>query len=610
MEITKVRANLATWLNGYVSTPQSSFYNEDVQKAVYLNANLLCSTIFVFKKPLDMEACYIPYSFKKIDWNCAMNADEEWIFMLNRQEYLLDLAEAYADSQDQKYLECWKRLVFDWIEHNPFAEWKIHTSWRTIDTGIRCASWMKSMMILHESLQNHELETIFSSLREQIIFLKEYYLERYTLSNWGALQIAGILQTVMVCEDLVPNEIIEWAWDELKRQCEIQFFADGVHWEQSPLYHFEVLVAVVEIYKEAQVLGITLPVDLKSVIKKTAVAAYYMIYPNGYLVPQHDSDYVHVEAVYKKIQSFCQGDLPELFIGDTSGSFVYKTEKDFVSLWNGWHGSGHGHASLGHLNVFLNGERVLCDSGRFTYQEGPLRTYLKSVHSHSTVIVDELPFTSIKESWTFHYLGKKAGNRVKETSEYIVIESNFYYSAYLVQRTVIILKKESIVIVIDDVDAQGQHTMKRLFQLNPDITVDKQKDCWKLTAKRNVTYAYFSDMEDTYSKVTLSSTQYNRLTNRATLVDEKEFVHHGIRYSIFSGKPLEVVLNKIEQCGAEQSPSEEHFLSFHLKADSSEYDIYFAANETYKGERLYKHIDEYFYHRLAISKNGQKEVIL
>ena len=75
MEITKVRANLATCLNGYVSPPQSSFDNEDVRQAVYLNANLLCSTIFVFKKPLDMEACYIPYSFKKIDWNCAIGND-------------------------------------------------------------------------------------------------------------------------------------------------------------------------------------------------------------------------------------------------------------------------------------------------------------------------------------------------------------------------------------------------------------------------------------------------------------------------------------------------------------------------------------------------------
>ena len=48
--------------------------------------------------------------------------------------------------------------------------------------------------------------------------------------------------------------------------------------------------------------------------------------------------------------------------------------------------------------------------------------------------------------------------------------------------------------------------------------------------------------------------------------------------------------------GGSKSPSEEYFLSFHLKADSSEYDIYFVANETYKGERLYKHNDEYFMH--------------
>ncbi len=610
MEMAKVRANLATCLSSYLSDPQTSLYNEDVQSAVNLNANLLCSNIFVFKKPLDMEACYIPYSFKKIDWNCAMNADEEWIFMLNRQEYLLEMAEAYANSQDQKYLKCWKRLVFDWIEHNPFSEEKIHTSWRTLDTGIRCASWMKGMIILHESLEDHELETILSSLRGQITFLTDHYLERYTLSNWGALQIAGILQTVMVCEDLAPKEVIEWAWDELKRQCEIQFFADGVHWEQSPLYHFQVLFAIVDIYKGVHALRITLPIDLQSIIKKIAFAAYYMIYPNGYLVPQHDSDYVNVEAVYKRLQPFSPGLFPELFIGNESGNFVYKTEKDFVSLWNGWHGSGHGHASLGHLNLFLNGERVLCDSGRFTYQEGPLRNYLKSVHCHSTVIVDELPSTSIKDSWTFQHLGKKAGYRVKETDKYIVMESSFYYSTYLVQRTVVILKKESIVIVIDDVDGQGTHTMKRLFQLNPDITASKKNDCWKLATKRNVTYAYFSDIEDTYSQTTLMSSQYNQLTNRTTLVDEKEFDQHGVRFSIFSGKPLKVMPNKVEQSGTGQSPSEKYFLSFHLKVDSSEYDIYFVANETSTGERLYKHNDEYFYHRLTISKNGQKEVIL
>ena len=63
------------------------------------------------------------------------------------------------------------------------------------------------------------------------------------------------------------------------------------------------------------------------------------------------------------------------------------------------------------------------------------------------------------------------------------------------------------------------------------------------------------------------------------------------------------MLNMIEQCGAEQSLSEEYFLSFHINSDSPEYGIYFVANETYKGERLYKHNDKYFYHRLTISEN-------
>ncbi|MFD3445937.1 heparinase II/III family protein [Microbacteriaceae bacterium 4G12] len=610
MNVDKLINNLSRCSRSYFSDKhQIPLIDDEVRKNTYLNANLLCSNIFVFKRTLDMEPCYIPYFMKEIDWNQSMNADDEWIFMLNRHEYLLDLALAYVDSKDKKYSECWKRLVCDWIKNNTFEPNKRHTSWRTIDTGIRCGSWIKSIILIYEHLSMSEIETIFSSLQEQLIYLKNQYIEKYTLSNWGILQISGILQVAMICEDLVQKEIVDWAWDELKRQCELQFHVDGIHWEQSPLYHFEVLFALLDVYQIAQYLESNIPFDLKSILEKISYAAFYMIYPNGYLVPQHDSDYISVKEIYKKIKPFHQSQMSKVFHGTDSGNLVYKTNTDFVSLWNGRHGSGHGHASLGHINLFLNGERVLCDSGRFTYQEGPLRNYLKSAESHSSIIVDEVPLTSIKDSWSYHHVGKDLANRVKETEKFVVMESTFSYSTFVVQRTVIILKEDNIVIVLDSVDSQGTHIMKRYFQLNPDIKVRKQEDSWVLKGRKNTNYAYFMGNQHTYSKKTISSNIYNQLTNRITLIEEKGFIDRGVSATIFSPEALVVMKNPIYQSGKEHPASEDEFVSFHVKSRNHDYDIYFAANDTCKGAKLYKHKNHYLYHKLTISQNGEKEII-
>ena len=610
MNIGQLKLNLSRYSRNYfLNMHQMPPIPSEVRQATHLNANLLCSNIFIFKKPLDMEPCHIPYFMKDISWNKTKNADNEWMFMLNRHEYLIDLALAYVDSKDKKYVACWKRLVFDWIENNPFEKNKINTSWRTIDTGIRCASWIKSIILIHEYFDDHELKIIFSSLQEQIMYLKDHYIEKYTLSNWGVLQISGILQVAMICEDLVSKETVDWAWEELKRQCELQFHLDDVHWEQSPLYHFEVLFAIYDIHMESQYLEIVPPFDLKGIIERASYSASYMIYPNGHLVPQHDSDYTFMGNVYENLAPFNQVEKPKVFNGIDSGSLVYKTGNDFVSLWNGRHGSGHGHASLGHINVFLNGERVLCDSGRFTYQEGPLRNYLKSAESHSSVIVDEIPLTSIKDSWTYNHVGKDLGNIIKETEKFVVMESTFSYSTYIVQRTVLILKKESIVIVIDSVDSEGTHTMKRYFQLNPAITVSEKDGYWILRGSKNINYAYFAEDQNTYSRKTLSSNIYNQLTDRVTLIQENEFIDWGISSTVFSPKPLVITKNTIHQYGEEKSPADDLFLSFNLKTDYNSYDIYFAANDTYEGAKLYKHNNEYLYHKLAISKNGVKEII-
>ena len=50
----------------------------------------------IYNDAMDMEACSIPYSLKEYTWNRYPGDDPEWLFMLSRQSFLLDLSQAYA----------------------------------------------------------------------------------------------------------------------------------------------------------------------------------------------------------------------------------------------------------------------------------------------------------------------------------------------------------------------------------------------------------------------------------------------------------------------------------------------------------------------------------
>lgn len=50
----------------------------------------------IYNDAMDMEACSIPYSLKEYAWNRYPDDDPEWLFMLSRQSFLVDLAQAYA----------------------------------------------------------------------------------------------------------------------------------------------------------------------------------------------------------------------------------------------------------------------------------------------------------------------------------------------------------------------------------------------------------------------------------------------------------------------------------------------------------------------------------
>ena len=216
-------------------------------------ADLLLNQTFIFTDRWDMEPCDTPFTVSLDDWITSPNGDPEWVFMLNRHDFLHKLWQAYLLTGNTAYTEKLKHFQLDWIEKNPITEQGTDAT-RTIDTGIRCMNW--NILLMHllgaALISDTEAKTVLESLTEQCRNMRSRYIGKYALSNWGVLQTTAICAAHLWFAEYVPNEIANWAWHELRKQLSLQILTDGSHWEQSPMYHVEVLNTSAKLLAQVQ----------------------------------------------------------------------------------------------------------------------------------------------------------------------------------------------------------------------------------------------------------------------------------------------------------------------------------------------------------------------
>ena len=205
--------------------------------------------VFYFTKPWDMERCATPFELPanpyEIDWCVVNNDDEEWCFMLNRMDYLEDLAAAFLVTGDVEYARHALDLVLAWVAAHPAIEPRLST--RTLDTGIRLRSWVRVLPVLEFAgvLGLDSIARILRSAGDQIDYLGERYLPKYETSNWGSIQTCAIVETVLMLAGAGNDEgCYAWALERLASQLPAQVYPDGVDWELSPMYHIEVMLYV------------------------------------------------------------------------------------------------------------------------------------------------------------------------------------------------------------------------------------------------------------------------------------------------------------------------------------------------------------------------------
>lgn len=513
-------------------------------------ADLVCNNTFVFREHWEMERTNEPVTFNDtVEWDCIPFGDPEWTFALNRHTCFVNLAKAWNCTKNDKYAEKFMELARDWMERVPLTEGSKQNTWRSIEAGIRCENWLKTMMLFADC---SKIPMSFWGEFEKVLFLHGEYLMSvngvfHRLSNWGILQNHGLLLVGIYFE---KNDWIKEAVQRLEEELNLQIFEDGTQWEQSPMYHGEVLHCSIDSIEHMKRFGIQIPDQMSKKVEKMLYALAMWCKPNGNIPCQSDSDdidagdllahgacfyndgilkflsdsrfreeniwnlgiedyllYEKIEAVAPKETSYALAD---------SGNYMlrsgYDKDADYLRFHNGCMGSGHGHGDLLHIDLFSHGEDILIDTGRYTYVDSKIRRDFKSPSAHNTICVDEEEFSICANSWGYEKMALpiKGEYRFTETADFVSgAHLGYIEKGIFISRKVVYIKP-GIYVIMDECYGKGTHRYAQNWHFSGDGKMIPEENKVTFEGEKVNAKCFFLHGQTTLSKKEWSA-EYNSL---------------------------------------------------------------------------------------------------
>lgn len=646
--------NLKERARGYIKEYDPAFVTNYMRtqcpkesQTVVIQADRLLEQTFIFEDKWDMEPCSTPYTLKEMIWDHSPNQDPEWIFMLNRHEYLHKLLIAFRLTKKKKYLKKLEWYMEHWIASTPILPEGSLTT-RTIDTGIRCLNWQFLLIhLIGEDLMGQEkAELVLESMNAQFLNMKSRYLPKYTLSNWG------VLQTVSICygylwfgEYLTGDGLEEWAWKELKNQLEIQILPDGSHWEQSMMYHMEVLLSSMKLlsYWKGDV-----PPDKAWLYTAVMKMSHYVMFaagPDHCQIAQCDSDVTDLRDVMVKagvltgdrqmrFAGYESMDMDSAWLFGANGIRLYENltpmipeqkslnAQDSGNLYirSGWSedshftylqcgplGSGHGHADLTHISLYYEGKPFLVDSGRYTYmEEDPLRPWFKSAQAHNVCVIDGQSHGIPKGAWGYDSYGECLKNYFREQGPFHYCEMAYHGTLagggnYLVIRRVM-MADVGIWLIVNDIAYAGEHVIREYYHLDPKVEaykdgqkhptpnheIDNREPETHWILGSGGSSLNLSGSSGFTKEVCNISETYNQLSPSTCLIKETQFRDRHRDWTCLTGSAIVVENVPVYQESSTEPMPETEVTAKSFTSPSGECWVFLIWNkETYSGSKLY-----------------------
>lgn len=527
----------------------------EAAQAAIARADEVCEHTFVFHDHWEMEQTHDPVTFDgAIDWAYVPAGDPEWIYALNRHTIFLNLAKAWRYTGNEKYLNAFIGLCGDWLDRVPHTKESEATTWRALEAGIRPEFWLRALTLFGNAIPDELRERIDESLFAHGEYLAKTYGAFHALSNWGVIQDHGLflIGSWLGCADWQTL-----ALERLAKNLHSAVLPDGVHWEQSPMYHCEVLHAAADTVLIALRNGINVPPELVRQCHSMCTALSYWAAPNRHIIPQSDSDDIDAGDLLAlgalmfddpALAAAARGPVCEETLWDfgtaglarlqamaaerpacasvafaASGNPVLRTGWDKTDICLHMHtgalGGGHGHADLLHLDVWHGGEAVLIDPGRYTYVDGDLRCKLKSPSAHNTLRLDGRDFTQYLDTWGWRDPAQPMPQKTCFTPQADFVSGG--HLGYLAQgvavtRRVVLLRAD-IIVGVDTVSAADEtpHTAEQFFHFGPGALMQEGQIAHWQGKNNTAELHWFAGREDTYNAP--FAPVYNRLTKAPAL---------------------------------------------------------------------------------------------
>ncbi|HEV2914255.1 MAG TPA: alginate lyase family protein [Pyrinomonadaceae bacterium] len=350
------------------------------------------------------------------DWLAAeLPADTEWRIEWSKFYYGLDLASAFRETGDAKYLRAWERLVLSWIGQVPARFDSSDVTARRIQNWIYAWDLFAQSPRFYGFTEGFE-EQVLASLSEQLGHVRQHLTAE---RNHRTLELYALFIAALALPELDDSRasLLDFALKELHGNLLSDFRADGVHRESSTHYHMLVLRSFLGVKENARRFGIELPEGFDPHLERACEFAMHCHRPDGLIPALSDSDTgSYAELLELAAQFFSR---PDFLYAATKGrrgtaprqKGVCFSESGYYIQRSDWGedgteyadarflifdcgplgDGGHGHYDLLNVEIGGYGRPLVVDPGRYTYSEhGALnwRRWFKGTAAHNTVCVD------------------------------------------------------------------------------------------------------------------------------------------------------------------------------------------------------------------------------
>ncbi|MCZ6767269.1 MAG: heparinase II/III family protein [bacterium] len=441
-----------------------------------MNRELLRSGM-VRLRPLGTE------SLTGFDWKDHSRSDKSWWQRMESCTYLLP----FLDSGTPADLQFARDWFIGWYASHEQDPMPNPGSDDAMSVAIRGMVFIR-MLKIAESGDTRDVE-LTTKLRRSIKWHQSFLADSVNASersNHALWEALGLFETTRVIPDSSTTEL---ALERLRFITDLSVSDMGTHLEHSTDYHFYFLNWLTEFVEYFQALAPFESATIQSLSedqRKMASAARYL-YAHDYELPQiGDTDAGHFA------DERWRGEVDEPVFFDREGGYaIYKgigKDRRYVAfcIQNFDYEPVlpfHFHNDV--LAVYLNidGEVILGDQGRFSYERTIERTYLMSLAAHNVIF----PKSIVIPKTPGIYLAK----RVSEERSKNQVRFGAALRDDIVRRTVRIPDSGPIIVVEDTITAKENYYL--LWHLGTDVadikegsrkrTADRRDYKWMLTMR-------------------------------------------------------------------------------------------------------------------------------